>query len=837
MTGVPRPRWHRFLAGLLFVAALLVVAWVFLTRRAFPQIQGVVRLPGLDGPVEIVRDALGIPHIYATTTHDLFFAQGYVHAQDRFWQMDVWRHIGSGRLAEMFGPSQVETDAFLRTLGWRQIAEQEYAALPPEDKAVLDAYAEGVNAYLRDRGGVDLGFEFVILGLLNPGYQPEPWTPIHTLTWAKAMAWDLRGNMDSEIERAILLGKFSPERVAELFPPYPYDRHPLIVPEWSATGGTSGAAAGLERATYIPLLQTVAQRFALLDGLLGFSATDIGSNSWVVAGSRTATGKPFLANDPHLAAQLPSIWYEIGLHCRPKTPQCPYDMAGFSFAGSPSIVIGHNDRIAWGFTNVGPDVMDLYIERINPDNPNQYEVNGKWVDMEVRTEVIRVAGGEPVTVTVRLTRHGPIISDTYGKLENFAEQAGIDLPAHYAIALRWTALEPTRTLRALLAFGRAQNWEEFRQAATLFDVPAQNLVYADVDGNIGYQMPGRIPIRKPGHDGTLPVPGWTDDYEWQGYIPFEELPFVFNPPKGYIVTANNAVVGPDYPYLLSTQWAYGYRAQRIVEMIERAPRPIDAEYIAWMQNDTLNLNAAFLVPLVTQLDYGEARLNRARDMLRRWDYRMDVDSAPAAVFAAFWRHLLNDAFEELPEKYRAIGGARWFEVVRRLSAEPDNPWWDDTTTPAVETRDDIFRRAMQEAVDELEERLGADPQGWAWGKLHTLTLQNQTLGKSGVAPIEALLNRGPYSVPGGSSVVLNTGWVATKGYAINWLPSMRMIVDLSDLSRSLAIHTTGQSGHPYHPHYVDMTDLWRTGRYHPMRWTEAQVYAAAEGVLRLVPMP
>ncbi len=834
---------RRFLRNALLVLALVALlgalGFVWLTRRSFPQTQGTLALPGLQDPVDIYRDEYGIPHIYAANSHDLFFALGYVHAQDRFWQMDVWRHTAAGRLSEMFGESQVETDAFLRTLGWWRLAEQDYQRLPEDVKAILDAYADGVNAYLAQRKGSALSLEYAVLKLLNPDYEPEPWDPVHALAWIRVMAWDLRGNIQAEIERAVLLKTLSPEQVAELFPPYPYDRHPVIVPEFtSATSPESDAS----RPAYWPQVALLAERLGRtlqqVDARLGTGGIDLGSNSWAISGELSATGKPLLANDPHLGQQLPSIWYQVGLHCQPKSEACPYDVVGFSFAGAPGVIIGHNDRIAWGFTNVGPDVMDLYIEQINPENPNQYRVNDTWVDMDVRTEVIRIAGGGSVEITIRATRHGPIVSDAYGKLKDFDEKSGLDLPASYALALRWTALEPANTLQAILGFNKARNWEEFREAARLFDVPAQNLLYADVDGNIGYQMPGKIPIRQPGHTGEVPVPGWTDEYEWQGYIPFEDLPWVLNPPKGYIVTANNAVVGPDYPWRIFDRPAMGYRARRIVDLIEQSPKPLDVEDMARIQADNYDASAAFLVPLVMQLDLQDARLEEVRALWQGWDYQMDAESAAAALYGAFWRHLLAATFhDDLPEDYWPRGGARWFEVVRRLIEVPDSPWWDDRNTPERETRDDILRRAFAAAVAELEERLGRDPSRWAWGQLHVLNLTHPTLGKSGVAPIEALFNRGPYPTGGGASIVNATGWKAHQGYHVVSLPSMRMIVDLADLSRSLAIHTTGQSGHAFHPHYVDMTDLWRTYQYHPMLWTQEQVLAHLEGHLRLEPQP
>jgi len=831
----------RFLIGLLSAVLVLVIllaaAGVYTIRRSFPQTNGELKLSGLDGPVDVYRDRYGIPQIYATTQHDLFFAQGYVHAQDRFWQMDIWRHTGSARLSEMFGDTTLDTDKFLSTLGWARVAQQELEMLDTGTLSILQDYTDGVNAYLADHKGSALSVEYAVLKLLTPGYQIEPWEPLNTLTWGKAMAWDLRGNMDEEIQRALLLKTLTPEQVNELFPPYPGD-HPFILPDFRGSAYSSPSSYLDMIADAGPALEEASWEFSELDKLLGPVGSDIGSNNWVISGKLTSTGQPLLANDPHLAAQMPSIWYEIGLHCLPKGPDCNLNVTGFSFAGTPGVIVGHNDHIAWGVTNLGPDVMDLYIEKINPEDPNQYEVNGQWVDMEKVNVSIQVAGGTPVDLTVRYTRHGPIISDTYGSLKDFKDKAvlpGAQFPQPYAISLRWTALEPNALYRAILGFDTAQNWDDFRQAAQDFVVPAQNLVYADTDGNIGYQTPGWIPIRNHG-DGRLPVPGWTDEYEWNGYIPFEKLPFTFNPPQEFVATANNAVVGPDYPYLITTDWDYGYRAQRIVDLIENAPGPIDISYFQMMQGDDLDLNAKNLVPILLQVPLDDANLDRARGILQGWDYQDQMDSAPAALFASFWKHLLAVTFDdELPEKYWPVGSSRWFAVVGAIADQPDSPWWDNKTTPEVETRDQIFQQALGEAVTELDAKLGKTQADWKWGDLHTITFRNQSLGDSGIPPIDALLNRGPFRTSGGSSIVNATGWDASDSYEVVSLPSMRMIIDLSNLANSLSIHTTGESGHAFDPHYIDMADLWRTIQYHSMLWTQNQVEEAAVDHLRLLP--
>jgi penicillin amidase len=823
-----------WVVSILVVLAILVsVFGVIIVRQSFPQVSGEIKLAGLDGLVDIYRDNMGIPQIYAASLHDLFMSQGYVHAQDRFWQMDFWRHIGSGRISEMFGETQVETDTFLRTLGWRQVAEQEFASYDSQSIAILNAYAEGVNAYLADHQGTAISLEYGILKILTPGYKPEPWTPVNTLTWAKAMAWDLRGNMDEEIQRAVLLKTLTPDQVTQLFPPYPAD-HPVIVPEMGQPASAPSYTGSLPDLDWA-ILQT---RFSALDALLGPSGAGIGSNSWAVSGSLTTTGMPLLANDPHLAIQMPSIWYQIGLHCRPVSKACPYEVAGFSFAGFPGVVIGHNQAITWGFTNTGPDVMDLYIEKINPDNPNQYEFDGQWVDMILRTETIAVGGGKPVILTVRSTRHGPIISDAYMDLSKFNTKAGVPLPQNYAISLRWTALEPSTIFQAFWGFNTASNWDEFRQAAGKFNVPAQNLLYADVQGNIGYQTPGNIPIRKNG-DGRLPVPGWTDEYEWTGYIPFEQLPSVLNPFKGYIVSANNAVVGTGYPYLITTDWDYGFRADRIATMIETAPAPIDMAFIQKMQGDGYDANAATLVPLLDKLTFQAGTPNQAvaLDLLKNWDYQARMDSTPGAVFEIFWKNLLADTFnDDLPKDYWPEGGSRWDEVVRNLVNLPNDPFWDDKmTTDKVETCDDILARAFTEAVAEIEKLQGSDSAKWNWGDLHTATFANQTLGESGIAPIEALFNRGPFPTGGSDAIVNATGWNPTLGYAVDWLPSMRMIVDLGNLDNSVTVHTTGESGHAYNPHYIDMADLWRNIQYYPMLWDETAITSGAVEHLQFQP--
>jgi penicillin G amidase len=804
------------LLGVVVVLALTVAGLgVWAVRKAFPQQEGELTLKVLSAPVRVLRDDYGIPQLYAKTQADLFRAQGYVHAQDRFWEMDFRRHVTAGRVAELFGESQLKTDKYLRTMGWRRVSEQEWPLLDQETKDALTAYAEGVNAWL-DANPDGNSLEYSILGLQNSGYVIEKWTPIDSLAWLKAMAWDLRGNMEDEIDRQLLLAKgLRKEQVDQLWPAYPYDRNVPIVP------GSQIFPAAPKQAES-PLLTSGVALAALkrdlgsIPGLMGNKdGAGIGSNSWVLSGRLTGSGKPILANDPHLSPSQPGIWYQIGLHC-----ECGFEVAGFSFSGVPGVIIGHNARIAWGFTNLGPDVIDMYLEKLDGSTP-----------ITTRTETLKVAGGADVTLTVRSTKHGPILSDASDVLHKLAGDQGI--------AMRWTALDAGRTADAITVLNKAKNWDDFRKAASLFEVPAQNLVYADVDGNIGYQSPGKIPVRGKG-DGRYFAPGWDPEYDWTGYVPFHELPSAFNPAQGYLVTANQAVAAADYPYMLTTDWAYGYRSQRINDMIKDRKGALTADDVQRMQFDNKNTFAPIVVPLLLQAPRAPlSQVERDADaLLKAWTtYTQPDDSAASAYYNAVWRHLLLDTFDEFSADLDVApnGDDRWFEVMRPLLQQPDDPWWDIKSTPAVEKRDDVLARAMSDAVKELSDLQGETAKDWNWGELHTLTPTHATFGKSGIAPIEWLFNHSAVPTSGGKDLVNATGWDTSTGYAVDAVPSMRMIVDLSNLNESRWVQLTGNSGHAFHPNYDDQLELWRTGQLLTFRFEKATIEKENTHVLTLKP--
>ncbi|TDN91006.1 penicillin acylase family protein [Microbacterium sp. BK668] len=863
-TAVPPPR-KRSVGRILGIIAFGLVAVVLLTgafaagfgawtlQRSFPQVSGEIELEGLGGEVTVQRDGLGIPVITARSSHDLFFAQGYVHAQDRFWEMDFRRHVTSGRLSELFGESQLPTDRFLRTLGWRKVAEQEVAALDPTILGYYESYADGVNAYLADHEGAEASLEYAVLGLQNPAYEIEPWAPADSVAWLKAMAWDLRDNIESETQRALLAPDLSAEQLAELYPAYPYDRNPVIVPTITPPPTEAVAPASVQTTTGAsPTVETASVEWTTVEGvveavseLVGGVGEGIGSNSWVVSGDLTESGMPLLANDPHLGASLPSVWHQIGLRCLQVTEECPFDLAGFGFSGMPGIVIGHNADIAWGFTNLTTDVTDLYLEKLDGD---AYWRDGALVPLEQRTETLKVAGGDPEQLEIRSTVHGPIISDVSGDFGSIAERpytgtAGgavappADPPAgEDAIALQWTALQPGTTASAIFALGTARNFDDFRAAAALFDVPAQNLVYADIAGNIGYQTPGRLPIRGAG-DGSLPQPGWDPAYDWKGFIPAAELPVAYNPPEGYIVTANNAVVGADYPYLLTRDWDYGWRAARITELLQRAIAlgPLTADDMRDIQADEQFWIGIRLSSALHDVTTGDEKVDAALELLRSWDVQNDTDSAPAAYANALWDELVQNLFVRGRETGASLANqGRLFLVVDRLLDDPESAWWENPGLD-VSGRAEMLERSAVDAYERLAELQGDRPDRWNWGTLHALPLRNGTFGESGIQPIEWLFNRGPYAVAGGSSVVNATGWDLGDSFETITVPSMRMIVDLSDFDASRWNQLTGQSGHAFHENYVDQTPAWQRIELTPWAFSPEAVTAATMHTLTLVP--
>ncbi|OFE15015.1 penicillin amidase [Humibacillus sp. DSM 29435] len=839
-------------ALVLFALVAASILAIGVVRQSFPQTGGELDVEGLTGTVQVQRDARGIPTIYADNAGDLFRAQGYVNAQDRFFEMDYRRHLTAGRLSELVGSGGLEADKVIRTMGWRRVAEQELPKLAPETRQYLQAYADGVNAWVKSKGSPEeMSLEYRVLDLQHPGYRVEPWTPVDSLAWLKAMAWDLRGDYDDELARARLSrgGRIGVKQINLLYPPYPFERNlPILsADDWTPAVQPTAQAAG----PIPPALRTASGQAAVdrasaaveaVPATLG-KGEDIGSNSWVVSGTRTTTGKPLLANDPHLSLGIPSIWSQVNLQCRTVSTACPFQVSGFSFAGLPGVVIGHNQKVAWGFTNLGPDVTDFYLEQVTG---NTYLRDGASVPLKERTETIKVAGAADVQITVRSTVHGPILSDVIAGINEAGDRVvvrGAPQANSYAVSMAWTALTPSNTADAIFALDKAQNWDQFRAAAALFAVPSQNLVYADTAGHIGYQAPGRIPVRRSSTSGAppgfWPAPGWDSQWDWKGWVPFDQLPYSYDPPEGFIVTANQAVTASDTPFLTS-EWDYGFRAQRIRALLGSAKK-VSPEMMTQIQGDVRNTFAPSLIERLLEVQVDDFTA-QAQGLLRDWDGTQTGDKgrdgASAAYYNAVWKYLLQYTFDELPPDLAADGGSRWMIVIEQLLKDPKNDWWDDKTTPGVtEGSGEILKRALVEARLDLARKLGKVPATWRWGRLHQLDLQHPVLGGDSVPDVvRSIFNRGGIELGGGNAIVNANSWdAAAPGYDVTTGPSMRMVVDLADLNRSVWVNSTGESGHAYHPNYTDQIDAWAAGESFPWPFTPDAVKAASQAELTLRP--
>ena len=783
--------------------------------------------------VEVIRDERGIPHIYGTNVGDILFAQGYVHAQDRFWQLEFWSHLSTGRLASLIGEPGVGADLLFRTFGFNRVALEEYENLPPEFKQDLIHYTNGINAYIESRPQNRLSLEHFFLQFINPDYKVGTYEPHYPLAWAKMMAYDLNGNFEQEIRNSKTFNTLTPEIAELLIPPYP-DEHPYIVEEWEGKGSFAsvGKSNNIEQ-----LYQALFVRYVTRDLQTNQA---LGSNSWAISGEHTESGLPLLANDPHLSVQLPAIWYENGLHCYPKNRDCELDVVGFSFAGSPYIVIGHNSHIAWGFTNMGPDVQDLFIEKINPSNPNQYEVDGEWQDMDRVTEIIEVAGSEPIVIEVRSTRHGPIVSDRSYPINlnpeedqvSFADETRIELPDNFSVSLSWPALIPGNTFIGIRDFNYAKNWEEFRDASRLFDVPAQNLLYADVDGNIAYQSPGKLPIRAEGLVGDLPIPGWLSENDWQGFVPFEELPYTINPSSGYIITANQSV-HPEQPW--PNYYARGYRAEAIERVINQyISEKISVDDMEAMQINNFDYSAAYILPYVFNNVYVDSKILTA---MKEWaisetKFEMNKDSSGAAAWAVFYKNFAEQTFEELVVtdnlgneiSLQPGNSDSTSEIFRTLLKDPNHILWDDINTPQKENLTDILERALLLADERIVELFDTDDYDkWSWGELHTITYPTNLLGEAGIPILTNLVNIGPVESGGSSFAINSTDWGFGEDFTIGSYPSMRMVVDLSNFDNSRTILPSGQSGHVMSKYYDDQVENWIENNMYILNFSREQV--------------
>ena len=815
------------LAAIAVLVAITLAAMYVYLRRSLPLVDGAVTVAGIGAPVDIVRDADAIPHIFAKSKADALFGLGYVHAQDRLWQMEFQRRIGFGRLSEIFGAAALPQDRFLRTVGFGRAARSAWQSSPDWVKQQVNAYVAGVNAFIATHHGSALPPEFSLLR-----FAPEPWTGPDVIAWVKMMAWDLSANYSFELLRNDLVRAVGVDRMKQLMPLYAPNG--LSILDGAGEAGEAGALGTTPRRDAALRPVPPLQRFEPLQPLLPFLSDflpqpeGLGSNNWVVDGTMTASGKPMLANDPHLGTRIPSTWYLAHL----SAPD--FEVIGGTLPGAPAVVLGRNRRIAWGMTNVAADVEDLFRERLDPSGRTA-EFRGAQEPITVIPETILVKGAQPVHLDVRVTRHGPLVSDALNA--NAAESKRTPKPAPVEpLAFRWTALDADdSTIVAVLKVNEARSWSEFVDALRAFVVPSQNFVYADVDGHIGYYAPGHIPIRASG-DGTLPADGWTGEAEWTGWVPFDQLPHVADPPDHFIVTANNRPAPASYAYNLGVEWYEPYRAQRIVDLLKGRSK-LTPDDFARIQADTVSLHAKELLPVLLPHAHPDTDPDRrAIDLLRSWNFDAAADSAPEAIFEAWFYHLAPAMVEDDigPLATETYNGKSTFVtrfLVRTLRAD-DASWCDDKATARRETCDETVTRALHDGVIDLTRRMGGDMNRWRWDAVHHAVFPHQ--GLDAVAALRPLLSR---SVPAaGDWSTVDVGLVAADQlYEQHLIPGYREIIDLSPANDSRFADAVGESGHPLSPHYDDFLVDWQAVRHRRMRLDRQQIDAGATGRLRLDP--
>jgi len=793
-------RWiRRGLLVLLGVLLLLAAALWLYTQRVLPQTQGELRLPGLAAELRIERDEQGIPTLRAGSLRDLAYGLGVVHAQDRLWQLETHRRIGSGRLAEAFGPGALDSDRFLRALGVRRAAQAQWERLGPEGRELLLAYTAGVNAIVRSLRARPP--EFVILGL-----PAEDWTPVDSLAWAIMMAWDLGGNWSAELLRLRLALQMPVAQVEQMLPPYPGEQ-PLLTTDYAALfRGLKLGARGTQQAW---------QRLPDIAPPSGIEG--VGSNNWVLAGSRTRSGKPLLANDPHLKLSAPALWY----FARLEAPGLK--IAGATMPGLPVVVLGQNEHIAWGFTNTGPDVQDLYLEQLHESDAGKYRTPEGWAAFESVADVIKVKGQPDVPVTLRHSRHGPVISDAGSTDDLLGPKSASSRPG-YVLAMRWTALDAdVDALTPALGFMRARSVAEFVAASRGWVAPMQNMVVADRDGRIGMVAPGRVPVRGPDNDlkGQLPAPGWEARYDWAGWVPADETPREFDPARGFIATANQRVTPPGYPHYITNDWAAPYRQQRIEQVLQSRPKHT-ADDMAALHADIQSLAVPVILPWLLQARPQHALAAAAQVQLQGFDGTMAADKAAPLIFWAWVRQLTQGVFEDDlgPALWQRLAGGRSFrDALEGVLDRNDASWCDDRRTPAVETCATQSDAALGRALDELQARFGSDAAQWRWGDAHIARSEHRPFSR-----VKALSRFFELRTPvGGDTYTVNVSRVglkpdATTGelYLDEHGPSLRAIYDLGDPRQSRVMHSTGQSGIVWSPLYRSWVQPWATVGYLPL---------------------
>jgi penicillin amidase len=803
----------KWIGMLLLVFILLLVFFPNLFLRVPRPIRsGTLEMAALEEPVTIIFDDYAVPHLYAENEHDLFFAAGYIMASERLFQMDMVNRAVQGRLAEM-NSGLVNADKYLRTWDFHRIGKQIAAAMDSDTRWIVQWACDGINYYIETHRN-DLPLEFKLVG-----HEPLHWGPAIMGGYSRLMGHELTQSWDVEMVIGRLVEVYGEELVRDLIPPYP-ETKPFIVPEEVSS---FSIAREIMAAGYREALE-----------ILGDDAGFGGSNNWILSGSRTTTGLPILCNDPHLGFVQPAKWYEMHL------TGGRFNTRGLCLPGLPLPILGQNENIAWGFTNVMADDADFYEEQVNPQDSTQYLYKGEWRSFKVRKEIINVRDGEPLTFIVKETVHGPVINDRH-------DIAGLsDRP----VTMRWTGQDITDEISAIVSLNLARNWDDFSEAARQFSMPGQNVVYADREGNIGWRPFVRIPVRKDA-SGLLVMPGASGEYDWQGYVPFEEMPYLYNPPEGYIAIANNETIGPDYPYYISAYWAPPYRIERIVELLaEQEQHSLESNMV--IQNDILSAQAREVAPylLAAFPDEESVSLSQqaddALDALRGWDFTFTTESVPAMVFSTWFMELLPAIYQDEMDRagdyfyrdYLKLGGLLPYRSVAHLLRKGNSPWYDDVNTSETETRDDIIRQAFSAAIERLAEESGSRVSAWHWDEQHTITHPHDLAGAGTLGKFLNWwldLNVGPFPFPGTGATVNPGAFNLGESFKVTAGASARRIIDLADFDNSRIVLPSGQSGHSLDRHYRDQAELFNAGAYRQVDFSREAVEAHTYSTLILQP--
>jgi penicillin G amidase len=792
--------------SIIIISLLIIVGSIYMLKSSLPEYSGNISSEKCLDEIEIYRDNYGVAYINSKSDMDAYFALGYVHAQERLFQMDLSRRAGEGRLSEIFDNKTLFFDKMFRTIGLNKLVKENLEKYDEITKNMLIAYSNGVNEFI-DNSSEKLTIEFDILG-----YQPYKWKPEHSLLIAKLMAWELNISWWSDIAFTHLVQKLGIDKVRDILPNFD-ENGPTIIP------------SEIDKYSSVPLeLINIDREFRKFVGAVG---THIGSNNWVVNGERSESGKPIIANDPHLGFAAPGKWYVASLH----SPELKVD--GFTLPGVPGIVIGKNDDISWVLTNVMADDADFYVEQLDSSKEN-YLFNNEWHPIEISYDTIFVKDSLEVVFPIRKNHRGPIVSDvhTFNKLFPNEDQHKAD------VSMKWSGLDFSNELLAFNKINHASNWKEFREGLKLFFTPGQNFVYADVNGNIGYTAGVKLPRRK-NNSTSFVYDGINDNFEWEGYIPFRENPSLFNPSQGYIASANNKTI-KDYPYHISNVWEPTSRIERITELLDGKEKHGVKDFKKY-QVDFYSHYAKRIVPFILSAFKGyqinNENIKIALKILSQWDYYLIAESQIPSIYAVFYQNLLKNIFEDemgefLFKEYIFLANIP-YRVVPKLLEENHSAWFDNVFTENIENRDEIIRQSFIQSIEYLEEEVDSEISNWQWGKIHTVTFKHFFHGASSI--VDNLLDIGPFGIGGDGTTVFNSEYSLTKPYENKLGPSMRFIYDFEQPEIFEFILPTGQSGHFFSDHYDDMTKLWLNGEYIKVNTNRDSIISYNYDLLKITP--